>query len=175
MLFWLIDHLQVSAGDSVFVAIARETNETFHLSHRLRAEYPKLDIRLIDLMFETRGASVAPLIGLNAQVPPRRCSWSRRACRPSSATVGPCRSTAIRSIGRARSCCSGFATCRPVRAPRLFSRMPATLQSSPVRSSRLSASLTWRRCRGRSPQPRRRHQGEGRHLAPGQLGRLRVR
>lgn len=57
MLLYLIDHLNIQPQDTVFVAIAREINDTFHLGHRLRTEYPKLDIRLLDLRFETRGAA----------------------------------------------------------------------------------------------------------------------
>lgn len=57
MLFWLIDHLRVRAGDTILIAISEIIDAEFHLARRCRQEFPDLDIRVIHLKFETRGAA----------------------------------------------------------------------------------------------------------------------
>lgn len=57
MLFWLIDRLELTSADTLYVAIAESVNQEFHLDMQLAKEYPSLIIKLIPLRFDTRGAA----------------------------------------------------------------------------------------------------------------------
>lgn len=57
MLFWLIDRLELSAADTLFVAISEAVDNEFHLGMQLSKEYPKLNIKMVPLKFDTRGAA----------------------------------------------------------------------------------------------------------------------
>lgn len=57
MLFWLIDRLELTAEDTLFVAIAEGVNSEFSIDMQLHKEYPKLNVKLIPLKFDTRGAA----------------------------------------------------------------------------------------------------------------------
>ncbi|PRQ70844.1 Nucleotide-diphospho-sugar transferase [Rhodotorula toruloides] len=57
MLFWIIDRLELTENDSLFIAISDMVNDEFHLDSQLRREYPHLNVKLIPLRFDTRGAA----------------------------------------------------------------------------------------------------------------------
>lgn len=57
MLFWIIDRLELTENDSLFIAISEMVNDEFHLDSQLRREYPHLNVKLIPLRFDTRGAA----------------------------------------------------------------------------------------------------------------------
>lgn len=57
MLFWLIDRLELSEDDSLFIAISDVINHEFHIDLLLRKEYPQLNVKVISLKFDTRGAA----------------------------------------------------------------------------------------------------------------------
>lgn len=57
MLFCLIDHLNITTSDTLFVAIRDIVDDEFHLGLQLQKEYPQLNIRLIPLRYDTIGAT----------------------------------------------------------------------------------------------------------------------
>ncbi|GAA6033718.1 hypothetical protein JCM8097_004396 [Rhodosporidiobolus ruineniae] len=57
MLFWLLDRLELRASDTVFVAISDVVNQEFHIDMLLRKEYPQLNVKVVPLKFDTRGAA----------------------------------------------------------------------------------------------------------------------
>ncbi|KAJ8291805.1 hypothetical protein OF846_005051 [Rhodotorula toruloides] len=57
MLCWIIDRLELTENDSLFIAISDMVNDEFHLDSQLRREYPHLNVKLIPLRFDTRGAA----------------------------------------------------------------------------------------------------------------------
>lgn len=56
MLFWLLDHLSIVQNDTIWLALPQELDDQFLISNRIGREYPALDIRVVPLRFETRGA-----------------------------------------------------------------------------------------------------------------------
>lgn len=57
MLLWLIDRLELRTTDSLFIAINDSVNREFHFDMMLAKEYPHLDIHIVALKFDTRGAA----------------------------------------------------------------------------------------------------------------------
>eukprot|EP01116_Phalansterium_solitarium_P021646 TRINITY_DN6811_c0_g1_i2.p1 TRINITY_DN6811_c0_g1~~TRINITY_DN6811_c0_g1_i2.p1 ORF type:complete len:691 (-),score=232.11 TRINITY_DN6811_c0_g1_i2:164-2236(-) len=57
MLFWLLDNLDVTSEDIIWIALPEGLEHTFALIDRLRAEYSSFKFRKISLSFETRGAA----------------------------------------------------------------------------------------------------------------------
>lgn len=57
MVFWLLDHLEFLPEDTLWVGIRRSLNFDFAFEAQLREEYPSLDLRLVFLDFQTRGAA----------------------------------------------------------------------------------------------------------------------
>ena len=44
MLLWLLDHLTVAEGDTIWMAMPPELDDQFLITNRIRKEYPKLDV-----------------------------------------------------------------------------------------------------------------------------------
>ena len=57
MLMWLIDHLNIQPGDTLWLAHMAYIEADFQIGARIKAEYPHLDIQIVPLHFETRGAA----------------------------------------------------------------------------------------------------------------------
>ena len=64
MLFWVIDNLNIKGDDTIFIAINEEIQTNFGLEHRLKTEYPFLNIKLVNILYKTRGALETLLIVL---------------------------------------------------------------------------------------------------------------
>ncbi|CAN0140701.1 unnamed protein product, partial [Laminaria digitata] len=57
MLFWLLDNLQVDPEDTLWIGMQRELQRAeYAIEDRLRKEYPSLDLRVVSIDFQTRGA-----------------------------------------------------------------------------------------------------------------------
>ncbi|CAN0125455.1 unnamed protein product, partial [Ectocarpus sp. 4 AP-2014] len=57
MLFWLLDNLKLKAEDTLWVGVQQELEGEYAIAARLRQEYPSLDIRVVSIDFQTRGAA----------------------------------------------------------------------------------------------------------------------
>lgn len=57
MLLWLLDNLKFSTKDTLWIGIQRSLDTEFAVEARLRKEYPSLQMRLVFLDFQTRGAA----------------------------------------------------------------------------------------------------------------------
>ncbi|KAJ3105281.1 hypothetical protein HDU97_008304 [Phlyctochytrium planicorne] len=57
MLFWIIDRLSLRPQDTLFVAVSENIEKEFDFWQTLKKEYPKLNIRVVTLRFDTRGAA----------------------------------------------------------------------------------------------------------------------
>lgn len=57
MLFWLLDNLNVSADDTVYIGIMKNVYETFNFEHRVAKAFPDINFKFVLLNFETRGAA----------------------------------------------------------------------------------------------------------------------
>lgn len=57
MLLWLLDHLTIKPGDTIWLALPAKLDDQFLITNRLRKEYPKYDIRTVHLHFQTKGAA----------------------------------------------------------------------------------------------------------------------
>ncbi|CAN0161738.1 unnamed protein product, partial [Ectocarpus sp. 13 AM-2016] len=57
MLFWLLDNLKLKPEDTLWVGIQQELEGEYAIAARLRKEYPSLDIRVVSIDFQTRGAA----------------------------------------------------------------------------------------------------------------------
>jgi dTDP-glucose pyrophosphorylase len=66
MLYWIIDRLSLTSSDTLWIAISTKIAEEMQLASQLRKEYPKIEIRLVLLDFDTRGAAETLLIMTNA-------------------------------------------------------------------------------------------------------------
>lgn len=64
MLFWLIDNLNIQREDTVYIAIMDYIDDQFALGARVQRQYPKLNIKVVVLNFETRGAAETLFITL---------------------------------------------------------------------------------------------------------------
>jgi len=57
MILWLLDNLHlVPSKDIIWLALPKEVDTQFLISNKLRKEFPQLDIRVVPLQFQTRGA-----------------------------------------------------------------------------------------------------------------------
>lgn len=57
MLIWLLDNLNISEEDTLFVAMQDEVAEDFHVVQLLKKKYPHICIKYVPLFFVTRGAA----------------------------------------------------------------------------------------------------------------------
>ncbi|ORZ29514.1 nucleotide-diphospho-sugar transferase [Catenaria anguillulae PL171] len=57
MLFWLIENLNLIAGDTLWLAVLRSVEDQFHISKHVQREFKHIDVKLVVLDFETRGAA----------------------------------------------------------------------------------------------------------------------
>ena len=57
MLFWLLDNLDFTPEDTLWVGIQEEVELEYAMEARLRNEYPTLDLRVVLIDFQTRGAA----------------------------------------------------------------------------------------------------------------------
>lgn len=67
MLFWLLDNLKFEPEDTLWVGIQQELEVDYAMEARLRKEYPALDLRVVVIDFQTRGAAETLFVML--QVP----------------------------------------------------------------------------------------------------------
>lgn len=64
MLFWLLDNLKFEPDDTLWVGIQQELEAEYAMEARLRKEYPALDLRVVLINFQTRGAAETMFIML---------------------------------------------------------------------------------------------------------------
>ncbi|CAJ2502195.1 Uu.00g095890.m01.CDS01 [Anthostomella pinea] len=57
IILWLIDNLQLRKDDTVWMAINEDVDEVFRVGQLVSKAFPKLDIRLVKLRHQTKGAS----------------------------------------------------------------------------------------------------------------------
>jgi capsule biosynthesis phosphatase len=57
MLFHLIDNLKFKKCDTLFIALRDGIDEEFQLTSQVRDEYPNLDLKVVHLKYDTRGAA----------------------------------------------------------------------------------------------------------------------
>ncbi|CAM9226622.1 unnamed protein product, partial [Scytosiphon promiscuus] len=57
MLFWLLDNLKFEREDTIWVGVQRELEAGYGMEALLRKEYPSLDMRVVPIDFQTRGAA----------------------------------------------------------------------------------------------------------------------
>ncbi|CAM9166762.1 unnamed protein product [Pylaiella littoralis] len=57
MLFWILDNLKFEAEDTLWVGVHQELEVEYAIEARLRKEYPSLDLRVVSIGFQTRGAA----------------------------------------------------------------------------------------------------------------------
>lgn len=67
MLFWLMDNLKFDPGDTLWVGVQRDLDEEYTVETLLRKEYPSLDLRVVSIDFQTRGAAETLFIILQVQ------------------------------------------------------------------------------------------------------------
>lgn len=68
MIFWVLDNLKFQTEDTLWIGIQRGLSADFAVEARLRREYPSLDLRLVFLDFQTRGAAETLFIMLQVTV-----------------------------------------------------------------------------------------------------------
>lgn len=57
MLFWLLDNLRIGPEDTVWIGMQQELRgANYDIEARIRKEYPSLDLRIVSIDFQTRGA-----------------------------------------------------------------------------------------------------------------------
>ncbi|KAJ3093785.1 hypothetical protein HDU96_002028, partial [Phlyctochytrium bullatum] len=57
MLFWIIDRLKLQENDVIWIAIREDMEKDFDFKRTMKKEYPNVDIRILVLLFDTRGAA----------------------------------------------------------------------------------------------------------------------
>ncbi|CAF1208392.1 unnamed protein product [Didymodactylos carnosus] len=57
MLFFLLDRLKLEPEDKLFVALSQGIEDEFHVGAQIKKEYPQLDLHVVILKFQTRGAA----------------------------------------------------------------------------------------------------------------------
>jgi len=57
MLFWILDNLKFNENDNIIIAIPENINCEFGLEYKLKKEYPNIKIRIINLLYQPRGAT----------------------------------------------------------------------------------------------------------------------
>ena len=73
MLFWLLDNLKFGPEDTLWVGTQQELETEYAMEARLRKEYPALDLRVVLIDFQTRGAAETLFIMLQVPPLPRFC------------------------------------------------------------------------------------------------------
>eukprot|EP00629_Pelagomonadales_sp_RCC1024_P006994 CAMPEP_0119279790 /NCGR_PEP_ID=MMETSP1329-20130426/21466_1 /TAXON_ID=114041 /ORGANISM="Genus nov. species nov., Strain RCC1024" /LENGTH=233 /DNA_ID=CAMNT_0007280351 /DNA_START=113 /DNA_END=810 /DNA_ORIENTATION=- len=66
MLFWLLDNLDLRAGDVVWLGLERRVEEEHAVARAVKREFPDLDVRVATFGFATRGATETLYCVLNA-------------------------------------------------------------------------------------------------------------
>lgn len=79
MLFWLLDNLKFEAKETLWVGVHQELEAEYAIEARLRKEYPSLDLRVVLIDFQTRGAAETLFIMLQVDLHPSAFSCSERA------------------------------------------------------------------------------------------------
>eukprot|EP00752_Nemacystus_decipiens_P003093 g2864.t1 len=69
MLFWLLDNLKFGPKDTLWVGIQQELETDYAMEAQLRKEYPGLDLRVVLIDFQTRGAAETLFIMLQQMSP----------------------------------------------------------------------------------------------------------
>ena len=64
MIFWLIDNLFLQKHDTIYIGIMEDVCDNFGLEFKIKKEYPDLNIKIIKLLYQTRGAAETLLIML---------------------------------------------------------------------------------------------------------------
>lgn len=67
MLYWLLDNLKLKPEDTLWVGVQQELEGEYAIAARLRKEYPSLDIRVVSIDFQTRGAAETLFIMLQVR------------------------------------------------------------------------------------------------------------
>lgn len=67
MLFWLLDNLKFEAEDTLWVGVQQELDGEYAMETQLREEYPALDLRVVLIDFQTRGAAETLFIMLQVR------------------------------------------------------------------------------------------------------------
>lgn len=67
MLFWLLDNLKFEPEDTLWVGVQQELEGEYAIAARLRKEYPSLDVRVVSIDFQTRGAAETLFIMLQVR------------------------------------------------------------------------------------------------------------
>ncbi|CAM9821493.1 unnamed protein product, partial [Hapterophycus canaliculatus] len=57
MLLWLLDSLKFEPEDTLWVGVQQELEADYKIETLLRKEYPSLDLRVVPVDFQTRGAA----------------------------------------------------------------------------------------------------------------------
>lgn len=57
MLFWLLDNLKFGPEDTLWIGIQQELEREYAMETRLQKEYPGLNLRVVLIDFQTRGAA----------------------------------------------------------------------------------------------------------------------
>lgn len=68
MILWLLDNLKFQPEDTLWIGIQRSLSADFAVEARLRREYQSLDLRLVFLDFQTRGAAETLFIMLQVKL-----------------------------------------------------------------------------------------------------------
>lgn len=67
MLYWLLDNLKFEPEDTLWVGVQQELEGEYAIASRLRTEFPTLDIRVVSIDFQTRGAAETLFIMLQVR------------------------------------------------------------------------------------------------------------
>ena len=65
MLCWLIERLQISAQDTVWLAVNDEVEQEFQIGQLMKSWFPTLDCRILRLPYLTRGAAETVRLNLS--------------------------------------------------------------------------------------------------------------
>lgn len=57
MLLWLLESLSLQAGDTVWIAINEDVDDEFHVGQLVRKSLAGIDLRVLRLRNQTKGAS----------------------------------------------------------------------------------------------------------------------
>lgn len=68
MLLWLLDNLKFAPEDTLWVGIQKELGSDYAIEALLQKEYPSVDIRVVSIDFQTRGAAETLFIMLQVRV-----------------------------------------------------------------------------------------------------------
>ncbi|CAM9314502.1 unnamed protein product [Ectocarpus fasciculatus] len=69
MLYWLLDNLKFEPEDTLWVGVQQDLEGEYAIASRLRTEFPTLDIRVVSIDFQTRGAAETLFIMLQHMSP----------------------------------------------------------------------------------------------------------